>query len=288
MTQSFSVMRAHSEPGPHTAAINFINDAYSGPGLDRNLYVVGANYNGVASSPALRQTCWRTAQQLLTIAGSSPAVTSPSPSPPAPGASDGLVLHVSEDSWQGDAQFLVTVDGTSLGGVRTATASHGATPDAGSVRREPECRAARHRHHVPERQVGAAAAATDRNLYLDGVDLNGAAVAGSARTLFGNGSMSVYVGVGRIRPPSHSTCPRITGRVMHRVTSASMASGSAGCRPSRHRMALGQAQQAMSFMVPLSVRRAYCVGRTGERCMGRHSGNRPQPVLRLVRCRRPA
>lgn len=36
----------------------------------------------------------------------------------------GLVLHVSEDAHQGDAQFTVAVDGQDLAGVRTATAPH--------------------------------------------------------------------------------------------------------------------------------------------------------------------
>ena len=32
--------------GNHTASVAFLNDAYDGPGLDRNLYLDGATYNG--------------------------------------------------------------------------------------------------------------------------------------------------------------------------------------------------------------------------------------------------
>ncbi len=34
--------------GPHTVSVNFLNDAYDGPGNDRNLYVDAASYNGAA------------------------------------------------------------------------------------------------------------------------------------------------------------------------------------------------------------------------------------------------
>ena len=40
--------------------------------------------------------------------------------------SDTLVLSMSEDAYQGDAQFTVSVDGKQLGGTFTATASHAA------------------------------------------------------------------------------------------------------------------------------------------------------------------
>ena len=40
--------------------------------------------------------------------------------------SDTLALKVSEDAWQGNAQFIVSVDGQQIGGTQTATASHAA------------------------------------------------------------------------------------------------------------------------------------------------------------------
>jgi hypothetical protein len=50
------------------------------------------------------------------VGGSSP--------PPPPSGTSTIVLHVSEDAWNGDAQFVVSVDGVQQGDVRTATASH--------------------------------------------------------------------------------------------------------------------------------------------------------------------
>ena len=186
MTQSFSVMGTFGA-GAHTAAVTFINDAFAAPGMDRNLYVAGASYNGVAVSGAASDLL-SNSTAILAIAGSTPVVT-----PPA--ATDSLVLHISEDNWQGDAQFVVTVDGMPLGGLRTATASHAGrqTQDltVGNLSAGP--------HSVGITFLNdkwGGTAATDRNLYLDGVDLNGVAVAGSARGLFSNGETSVYVGSG--------------------------------------------------------------------------------------------
>ena len=54
-------------------------------------------------------------------------LVSPTPAaPPTPPGTDTIVLDVSEDAYQGDAQYTVSVDGTTIGGTRTATASHAA------------------------------------------------------------------------------------------------------------------------------------------------------------------
>ena len=128
-------------------------------------------------------------------------VPAPSPTPaptpvpvptPVP-ASGGLVLHVSEDAWQGDAQFTVSVDGQQLGGALTASASHaaGLTQDfaisglaAGS-------------HQVAVTFLNDAyggSAATDRNLHVDGIDQGGVTLPGSAVALWSNGTASFPVG----------------------------------------------------------------------------------------------
>lgn len=49
----------------------------------------------------------------------------PTPTPDASG-SNVLTLSMSEDAWLGDAQFTVAIDGTTIGGLHTATASHAA------------------------------------------------------------------------------------------------------------------------------------------------------------------
>ena len=57
------------------------------------------------------------------------AGTAASPLPPT---SSKITLNVSEDAWQGDAQFTVAVDGTKVGGTLTATTLH-SSGDVGCV-----------------------------------------------------------------------------------------------------------------------------------------------------------
>ncbi|WP_336489083.1 carbohydrate-binding domain-containing protein, partial [Methylobacterium nigriterrae] len=98
----------------------------------------------------------------------------------APTAPGSLVLRVSEDAYQGDAQFRVTVDGKQVGGVQTAHASHaagqhedivllgdfGANPSLVTVQ------------FVNDLSGGSAGA--DRNLYVESITVNGHGVAGNA------------------------------------------------------------------------------------------------------------
>ena len=99
--------------GPHAVSVSFLNDAYGGPGLDRNLYVESIDLDGVVSASGSAaiytagMTSFNVAQPIL-----------------APG-SNVLSLLVSEDAYQGDAQFVVRVDGAEIGGVQTVTARHG-------------------------------------------------------------------------------------------------------------------------------------------------------------------
>ncbi len=100
----------------------------------------------------------------------------------ATGASP-LVLQLSEDAYQGDAQFTVSVDGKTLGGAQTVSASHG----AGAVQNFAFAQAmAAGTHDVAVSFLNDAwggTAATDRNLYVNAIDANGAALPGTAATL---------------------------------------------------------------------------------------------------------
>ncbi|MGI4795891.1 MAG: carbohydrate-binding domain-containing protein [Janthinobacterium lividum] len=102
--------------------------------------------------------------------------------------SNDLVLQMSEDAYQGDAQFTVSVDGTQIGGTQTAVASHWAGQQqefdvlgnwsAGS-------------HLVKITFLNDAyggSAATDRNLYVNSATYNGSTVSNAASTLYYTGS----------------------------------------------------------------------------------------------------
>jgi hypothetical protein len=96
-----------------------------------------------------------------------PVAATPSSTP------DTITLNVSEDAWQGDAQFIVSVDGKQAGGVNTATTSHAAGQGQDFTFSDfwgtgP--------HNVAVNFLNDAYAGTaqlDRNLYVNSATLNG-------------------------------------------------------------------------------------------------------------------
>ena len=153
--------------GTHSVAVNFVNDAHGrSPAADRNLYVSGITYDGKATgqSAALMRQGPKSFSATDTTAIPAPVIGS---------GSDTLVLSVSEDAYQGDAQFTVSVDGRQLGGTFTSTALHasGASQnftfkgDFGSGQ-----------HAVAVNFLNDAwggTAATGRNLYVDTIGYGG-------------------------------------------------------------------------------------------------------------------
>lgn len=122
-----------------------------------------------------------TAAEAAEADGPPPAPTpTPTPAPPPSPATvavgsgpDTVSLRVSEDAWRGDARFTVAVDGKQIGGILTATASH-----ALGHTQEVHVRGAfgPGAHTVRMTFLNDAwggTAATDRNLYLDGLSYNG-------------------------------------------------------------------------------------------------------------------
>lgn len=99
---------------------------------------------------------------------------------------DALVLEISQDAYQGSAEYTVSVDGAQVGGTFTASASasHAAgLSDTLTLKGDwgPG------EHAVEVRFLNdewGGTADTDRNLYVDGGAYNGQAVAGAAQTLF--------------------------------------------------------------------------------------------------------
>jgi hypothetical protein len=102
--------------GPHAVGVSFINDAYGGsPSLDRNLYVLGATYDGQPVAGAAKTLLWNGTDNFTVNV----------PSTPAPTVTSKAVINVSEDAYLGDAKFAVAIDGKPMG-TYTATASHAA------------------------------------------------------------------------------------------------------------------------------------------------------------------
>ena len=128
--------------GDHTATVTFVNNwSYPGTPGDRNLYIDSVAYNGqtvsnntnaIYQSPlfppnSTQGNIWGNAQYTVHDTTPVPAGVTPEPTT-TPGAvfigsgADKLVLDMAEDSYQGDAQFTVAVDGQQIGGVQTTTA----------------------------------------------------------------------------------------------------------------------------------------------------------------------
>jgi hypothetical protein len=120
--------------------------------------------------------------------------------PPPPGTGnvelgtgpDTLVLKVSSESYLGDAQFTVQVDGAQIGGVLTAQAAWGSGSDAVTLHGDWGATAAVTVTFLNDLWNGSAA--TDRNLHIDGATFNGAAVAGAAQTVWANYGVTFTAG----------------------------------------------------------------------------------------------
>ena len=179
--------------GAHTVTVTFLNDAWGGTATaDRNLYLDAATYNGTAVPGATKA--------LMASGGAGFSFTeaaAPAPTPPPTGTSsnvtvgtgpDSLVLKISQDAWNGNAQYTVSVDGKQIGGVLTATALHGSGA-SDTVTVKGDWAAGAHTATVTFlNDDWGGSASTDRNLYLDGATYNGQAAGNAARDLLGNGS----------------------------------------------------------------------------------------------------
>ena len=163
-------------PGQHKVSVAFLNDAYGGTGTtDRNLYVERVSFNGTLVPNAARSLFSAGAVELTTVG-------------PPPPPTDTLVLSLSQDAWQGNAQFSVTVDGKSLGPAQEVTALR-----KDGVKQEFTFRGD---FGTGPRKVAVAflndayggTGATDRNLYVEGASLNGVAVPNAAKALLSAGT----------------------------------------------------------------------------------------------------
>ena len=104
--------------------------------------------------------------------------------------SDTLVLSVSEDAYQGDAQFTVGVDGQQVGGVLTATSAHG-SGQSDTVNVLGNWAAGPHTVTVNFlNDAWGGSPSTDRNLYVDGATYDTRPVSGAATAFYSSGPQS--------------------------------------------------------------------------------------------------
>ena len=177
--------------GQHTVGVTFLNDGWDGTlANDRNLYVESASYNGVAvggATPLL--TMLDGSPRFFSVNDTTPVGTTPPPPPPAGGdislgavgsGSDTLRLRITQDEWNGSAQFTVSIDGRQIGGTQTVSAA--AERGSGTVNTLDVLGSfAPGQHTVSISFLNDAwdgTAANDRNLYIESATYDGAAVGG--------------------------------------------------------------------------------------------------------------
>ncbi len=168
--------------GAHSATIHFINDAWGGTSAtDRNLYVNAISYDGQAASPSTA-ALYRNGSVTFALGAAASA----------PGT---VTLVLAEDAYLGNAQYTVAVDGGMAGSVGTVTALNalGQSQLADTIANlSPGV------HDIAVSFLNDAwggSAALDRNLYVKGVEVNGAVVPGTSYELYKNGTHDFFVTV---------------------------------------------------------------------------------------------
>ena len=207
-TQAFHILN-DAATGRHELDVRFLNDASSDSGDDRgdrNLFVASATQDGAPIAGA-QLSEYRDGQQGFTFVQGDLAAAQAAVAPVAVGAGpDTIALDVSEDAWQGDAQFSVAVDGSQVGGTLTASVAHGS---------------GLHQRYMVQGAFGPGThqvavtflndawggnGAMDRNMYVDAATYNGSDPAGTAMALLSDGTQTETVGV-PVPAPAQSLAP---------------------------------------------------------------------------------
>jgi Ca2+-binding RTX toxin-like protein len=206
----------------HSVVVNFLNDAWGGTATtDRNLYVDAASYNGTAlpNGSASLLSAGPVSIAVPASATHSPASLS------AGSGSDQMVIKLSEDAYNGDAQYTVKVDGTQVGGTFTASALHGSGDDTLTLSGSWGTGA----HTVTVNFLNDAwggTATTDRNLYVDGISYNGHAASGG--NLLSAGPVNFGIAASGTTNTGTLPTPANGGKLIQGSSSADQLTGTGG------------------------------------------------------------
>ncbi|MGG5817692.1 right-handed parallel beta-helix repeat-containing protein [Falsiroseomonas sp. HW251] len=176
--------------GTHSVAVTFLNDDWGGSATtDRNLYVDAMSYGGTAVVGATATLLTNGAQSLAFTEAAAP--TSVPVALNVGTGPDTLVLKISQDAWNGSAQYTVSVDGVQQGGTWTASALHG-SGQSDTLTIKGNWAAGTHSVSVNFlNDDWGGTTTTDRNLYVDAVSYDGKAVVGGSLAFSSNGAKGI-------------------------------------------------------------------------------------------------
>jgi hypothetical protein len=219
----------HAETALSVTDNTLINDAARGPalwnssagtvatftnnavhGFGGNALVTGASNQSGTTVLVSRPTLDQSAPYAVATTPTPEPTPTPVPTIPVPTPTSGLVVNVSEDAWLGDAQFTISVDGAQVAGVHTATASR-ADGQIQAFAVDTTLSAGTHQIGISFiNDAWGGTPDTDRNLYVTGATLEDQPIAGSATTLFSNGTATFDVTVGTPGGPPSSVTSTLT------------------------------------------------------------------------------
>ena len=167
--------------GVNDVQVSFINDAYGGSASeDRNLYVNSIAYNGITYA-GTTATMMGNSTDTFAVGGATPTTSGPA---------DTLTLNLSEDAWEGNAEFVLYIDGKAVTTPQSVSALHNQNATQ-AFTFTGNLGAGTHTVGVDfVNDAYGGTAATDRNLYVNGITLNGASVFNGVKAQDGNGTTS--------------------------------------------------------------------------------------------------
>jgi hypothetical protein len=158
--------------GVNDVEVSFINHVYG-----RNLYVSsisenGTSYAGTSAAFPVNES------HSFAVGGATPTEAAPA---------DTLTLSLSEDAWEGDAEFVLYIDGKTITTPQLVTALHDANATQG-FSFTGNFGAGTHTIGIAFlNDAYGGSAGEDRNLYIDGITLNGSAVFSGVKAEDSNG-----------------------------------------------------------------------------------------------------
>ena len=167
--------------GVQQVQIQFINDTYGGsPSLDRNLYVNSIAYDGNTDANT-SATLLSNGTSTFAVGGSTQTTAGPA---------DNVTLSLSEDSYQGNAQFVVTLDGKKLTTAQSVTTLH-SSGNWEAFQLAGNFGAGSHTLGITfTNDAYGGSPSLDRNLYSNGISVNGQHYGSGATELYTKSTVS--------------------------------------------------------------------------------------------------